>query len=91
MLGFAKLPDHALAVVARVVDTDEEFRARVAIGAWEEEVGRAGFVYLTRPDGWEAELEALSEKAGAAAQAVVAEQEERQARRRLRGAEDARR
>jgi predicted RNA-binding protein with PIN domain len=90
LLGFAKLPDHALAVVARVVEVDEEFRARVAMAAGEDDVGRAGFVYLTRPEGWEGELAQLTEAAGVAAAAAADEQAERQARRRLRGAEDAR-
>lgn len=77
------------------MEADGEFRARVAIAAGEEELGRAGFVYLTRPEGWEAELATLTEEAGAAAEEAAAaaaeEQDERQARRRLRGAEDARR
>jgi predicted RNA-binding protein with PIN domain len=91
LLGFAKLPDQALAAVARVVDADEEFRGRVAAVAQEEDVGRAGWLYLTRPDGWEIELGALTDSAGAAAQVAADEHEERQARRRLRGAEEARR
>jgi predicted RNA-binding protein with PIN domain len=98
LLGFARLPDHALIVVARVIDTDEEFRLRVAIAAEEADIGRAGFVYVVRPDGWESELAALTEEAQAAASTVAAaeaaEQDERhaerQARRQARNAESAR-
>ncbi|MFN8053657.1 MAG: NYN domain-containing protein [Acidimicrobiales bacterium] len=60
-LRFARLPSAALAATRSALD-DDEFRARVADRSDEEEVGRAGWLLLTRPDGWEDELAALVEQ-----------------------------
>lgn len=57
-LRFSKLPPRAL-VAARVALDDDDFRVRVASRSDEEEVGRAGWLLLTRPDGWEEDLDAL--------------------------------
>jgi predicted RNA-binding protein with PIN domain len=46
----------SLDMVARVVDGDDEFRARVATEVAEDEVGRAGWLWLRRPEGWIDEL-----------------------------------
>jgi hypothetical protein len=50
-LGFAKLSPAALSAIARVVDQDDEFRARVAASSDEGAVGRGGWLWLTRPPG----------------------------------------
>ena len=42
------------------LDADESFRARVADGAEESELGRAGWLFLTRPSGWHDELDGLA-------------------------------
>ncbi|MCP3855774.1 MAG: hypothetical protein GY698_13720 [Actinomycetia bacterium] len=60
-VGFARIPPATLRVVRRVVDDDTEFRARVAEEANESAVGRAGLLWLTRPDGWDIELDGLRE------------------------------
>ncbi|MGH9265713.1 MAG: hypothetical protein ACRD1D_13580, partial [Acidimicrobiales bacterium] len=52
-LQFAKLRGAAVAAARRAVDGDDEFRARVAEAVTEDEVGRAGWLWLTRPAGWE--------------------------------------
>ena len=91
LLHFVRLPGTALDVVHRVVDQDEAFRARVAEAADEEAVGRAGWLWLARPEGWSDELERLTGERRAAAEAAVEEREERSARRQLEGAEVARR
>lgn len=57
-LRFAKLPPRALSA-AKVALEDDEFRARVAERSDEEEVGHAGWLILTRPDGWDEELAEL--------------------------------
>jgi predicted RNA-binding protein with PIN domain len=67
-LRFAKLPPRALAA-ARVALEDGEFRARVAERCDEEEVGRAGWLLLTRPEHWDEELDALVQDRVAAAEA----------------------
>ena len=89
MLRFAKLPDRALSTVRQVVDEDDEFHARVAKVAEEAGLGRAGWLWLVRPEGWEAELSTLSDEAGAVAAEQQEEKDERSARRRLRSAEAA--
>lgn len=89
-LQFARMPDHALTAVRRALDEDDHFRARVEVLADEEELGRAGWLFVTRPPGWREELQGLAEEALAVAEAERQEREERSARRRLAAAEEAR-
>ena len=88
-LRFAKLPPRALAATRRVLDTDEEFRARVAEAADQGAVGRAGWLFLDRPEGWEDELRELVESAEEIAGQEAERRAENDARRRLAGAEEA--
>jgi predicted RNA-binding protein with PIN domain len=88
-LSFARLPDPALEVARRVLDDDPEFRARVASAVDADTVGRAGWAYLTRPDGWEAEVDELRQEAAAREAQARDERAERDAQRRLAGAEAA--
>ncbi len=48
-----QLPRRAMTVAQRVMDEDPEFRSRVAAAATEVRVGRAGYLWLHRPPGWE--------------------------------------
>ena len=75
VLRFAKLPSRALQTVRAVLDSDDEFRARVAEGATENELGRASWLFLERPEGWDEEFELL-------AAAAVEESEDDEASRR---------
>ena len=61
-LQFQKLPSAALAPVRKVVEDDVEFRERVATVATEDTVNRASWLWLHRPEGWEAELATLVEE-----------------------------
>lgn len=88
-LNFAKLSTSAVSAARRAVDNDENFRARVAEDVSEREVGRAGWLWLTRPDGWQEELDALASGVAEAGQAKAERQAENEARRRLEGAEAA--
>lgn len=88
-LGFARLPDPALEIAKRVLDDDDAFRGRVAAAVDEDEIGRAGWVYLTRPDGWETELDGLRKEAAAQSATAKEERAERDALRKLAGAEAA--
>jgi predicted RNA-binding protein with PIN domain len=72
-----------------VLDTDDEFRARVAEEADEEMVGRPGWLFLTRPEGWEEELAAIVSAAAEEAGQEADRRAEQDARRRLAGAEEA--
>jgi predicted RNA-binding protein with PIN domain len=58
-LGFAKLSPAALSAIARVVDQDDDFRARVAASSDEGAIGRGGWLWLTRPPGWADDLAAI--------------------------------
>jgi predicted RNA-binding protein with PIN domain len=87
-LHFSKLPQRALSAAQRVLDTDEPFRERVRSMTSETEVGRAGWLMLTRPAGWEQELAALVDQATTAAAVADDEREERTTQRRLVGAEE---
>lgn len=73
----------------RAVDGDEDFRERVSDAVTEEEVGRAGWIWLTRPEGWEAELDSMTQSATEAGEAAADRRAENEARRRLAGAEAA--
>ena len=88
-LNFAKLRGQAVVAARRAVDGDEEFRARVAESVDEDDVGRAGWLWLTRPDGWEEELQALEQDVAEAGEAAADQRAENEARRRLAGAEAA--
>lgn len=56
----SKFTERALNQVRQVVEADGEFRERVVAAIAEEEVGRIGWLWLTRPDGWEKEYAALA-------------------------------
>lgn len=88
-LQFARLPAPALVAARRVLDADEAFRARVAEEVSEEVVGRAGWLFLARPDGWEDDLDALVQGAEESRAAVADRRAENEARRRLAAVEAA--
>lgn len=54
--SFKKIPDRALDVARRALDDDDDFRARLRDALDEDAVGRAGWLVLDRPDGWEDDL-----------------------------------
>jgi hypothetical protein len=82
-LDFARLSSNALRAIARAVERDEEFRARVASAVDGERVGRAGWLWLTRPDGWEDELATIEAERGIQAAEAQQEKDERSATKRL--------
>jgi predicted RNA-binding protein with PIN domain len=59
VLNFSRLNAKALEVVRRTVDEDDDLRTRVADAVDEARGGRAGWLWLHRPDGWEDELDEL--------------------------------
>jgi predicted RNA-binding protein with PIN domain len=88
-LHFTRMPDQALTAVRKALDEDEPFRSRVAVLADEGELGRAGWLFVVRPEGWEDELAGLAQAAQAQADSEQEAREERSARRRLAHAEAA--
>jgi predicted RNA-binding protein with PIN domain len=87
-LRFARLPAPALDIARRVVEEDDAFRERVASQLTEDAVGEAGWLWLTRPDGWEARLDELRKTQQEQDHALHEERAERESQRRLAGAED---
>lgn len=65
---------------------DDEFRARVAAAVDEDTVGRAGWLWLTRPDDWAEEVARIETEVTTNAAAAFEERDERDARRRLAAA-----
>jgi predicted RNA-binding protein with PIN domain len=78
-LKFQKLPSAALPVVRHAIESDEEFRQRVGSVATDELAGRAGALWLSRPDGWQEELATLAAAAGAEEVSVEQARDERTA------------
>ncbi|MFO7280901.1 MAG: NYN domain-containing protein [Thermoanaerobacterales bacterium] len=88
-LRFARQTPASLKAVARIVERDEAFRARVAAAVDEATVGRAGWLWLTRPEGWEDELAAIEAEHAARRADEEEQRSEREARRKLERAEAA--
>lgn len=86
-LQFAKLPPRALAATKKALDHDEIFRLRVAALIDESVVGRAGWLYLQRPDGWGEELAELEAEAARVGVEITERRAETNARRRVEQAE----
>jgi predicted RNA-binding protein with PIN domain len=63
LLRFAKLPPKALATARAALENEPEFLERVAAESTEELLGRASWLFLTRPDGWEGELDEIVDRA----------------------------
>lgn len=63
LMKVTRLPDRMLGTLREVVDTDEDFRARVINAADEELLGRPSWLWLVRPEGWEDDLGALIQEA----------------------------
>lgn len=90
-LGFAHLPDRALGPLRRVLDEDEGLRRATRDATDEASVGRASWLFLDRPEGWEDELDRLIGVADETAAGLRDQREESDARRRLQAEEQARR
>lgn len=79
-LKMARLPAAALPAVRRLVESDDEFRTRIAQGAVPDLVDEIGRTWLRREPGWE-------ERLGQLVAGVEAEEEHADAERRLKRAE----
>jgi predicted RNA-binding protein with PIN domain len=88
LLEFVRLPGRALDVVRRVMDEDAGFRERVAQAAEHVDLSRPAWLFVVRPEGWADELDELLAEATVAIEGRHEEQGEREARRRLRTAEE---
>ncbi len=88
-LGFSRLSSGALRAIARVVERDGAFRARVADAVDEAVVGRAGWLWLERPEGWADELADIEAEAAAQAEEDQRARDERSAVKKLAAAQAA--
>lgn len=82
-LRFSRFPPRARAAVLSALAEDGAFRATVAEAADEGALGRASWLFLTRPDGWAEEFDALRELATQDLIDSESAREEQSARRRL--------
>lgn len=82
-----RAPAPALRAARRVLDTDDDFRARVASIATEELVGDVGVLFAARPEGWMDRVRSLVE--GAEGDEERLQGGDRKLERRLAGAESA--
>jgi len=87
-IHFARLPARAMAAARRAVDGDDGFRARVAAVVAEDDVGRAGWLFLRRAEGWEDELRSMAAGAEESEAAQGERRAEAEARRRLAAVEE---
>jgi predicted RNA-binding protein with PIN domain len=62
-MKMTRLPDRTLVTVREVMDSDRDFRDRVVKAADEDFLGRASWLWLVRPEGWEEELGGLVDEA----------------------------
>ena len=76
-------------VVRKVLDTDDTFREQGGVGRDPRHARSARGLALTRPDGWEDELEHLTADEASAAAAADEEKAEKEPQRRLKAAETA--
>jgi predicted RNA-binding protein with PIN domain len=88
LLHHAKWTARSMARVAGVIESDDEFRQRVAEAAERLDaatLGGASRLWLVRPDGWESELADAVAALDDAAEQQRSDKEERQARRQVSG------
>lgn len=91
LLGFRRLSSTSYRLIARVIEDDAAFRARVAVEADQEAVGRVGWLWLHRPEGWAEEIAALDRARDAEAPPARARSRDDDAARHRRAREEAER
>ena len=91
LLRFRQLPPIGIDTVVVALENDPDLRARVQATTTEREVGRVGWLWLARPDGWDTELRsALGDLAADdGAPSIDTVGSDAQLKRRLAGAERA--
>lgn len=83
LLRFSRLPSRALDIVREVVDTDDDFRQRLLAETTEADVGKLGWIWLSRPDGWRDAILTAGEEAVDRRRAERAEGSVKATRRQL--------
>jgi predicted RNA-binding protein with PIN domain/uncharacterized coiled-coil protein SlyX len=88
-LKMQRIPGTALASIRRMVEADDAFRSRIAVGALPELVDPIGKLWLERPAGWEDDLQRLVVEADATSAAAEAANDLKRAEKRRDAAETA--
>lgn len=88
-LKLSRVPAASLPGLRRLIEADDEFRTRIALGAVPDLVDEIGRVWLQRPDGWQDRLRRLVQEAEAAEHEADAARELKRAERRREAAEQA--
>lgn len=88
-LKMQRLPASSLPTIRRMIETDDDFRKRIARGAVPDLVDEIGRVWLRRPAGWEERLRQLVAEAEADEEQADAARQLRRAERRREAAEQA--
>lgn len=88
-LSMQRLPTAALGPLRRVIEADDGFRELLGVGAVPELVDPIGRLWLTRPDGWEAQVAELVTAAEDAERDADAAAVARRERKRREAAEHA--
>lgn len=89
VLTFKKFTERAMDQVREVLESDEDFRERVIDAIAEVEVDRVGWLWLTRPDGWEQESAELAAAAQRKSEEAADAQRTQDLEQRLQRAESA--
>lgn len=84
-----RIPSTKFGSLARAIESDPEFLARMAAVATEDQVGQIGMVWLTRPEGWQTRLVELVRDEDAAAAERTKDEELARANKRREAAEHA--
>lgn len=85
-----RVPSARLGALARAVESDPQFLGALAAGATVESVGELGYVWLTRPEGWEERVRELAAAAEQLAATTSMEERLRSAEKRREQATEAR-
>ncbi|MFP5487753.1 MAG: NYN domain-containing protein [Acidimicrobiia bacterium] len=85
----ARIPATSLPTLRRLIEADDDFRSRIALGAVPELVDEIGRTWLQRPTGWEQQLRRLVAEAEEAEEQADAARQLRRAEKRREAAEQA--
>lgn len=88
-LKSSRIPTTSLPALRRLIEGDDEFRARIARGAVPDLVDEIGRTWLQRPDGWEERLRHLVAAEETAQEEATASGQLKRAERRREAAEQA--
>ncbi len=84
-----RVPTSALGRMRRAIEADPTFRSRIAVGALPELVDEVGRLWLSRPTGWESDVQRILAESSAEAESSDLRVSARRAEKRREAAEQA--